>query len=238
MLARFPVRLSLLALLAGLVLLLATEADAHRGRPPRIGPMQSYSALKIGGYGLDSISSDDDHLNGLFVGLEWGASPSPFVEVGFTADWFHRSEGRTEYIQFDTPYVPPVQGVAELDGTSTDLFPLGGLVRLRMPLADGRFAPYVSGQLTWDLLRLEYHEAVPGADGVVVYEESDYFHGLGSTFALGVETNLDSAVGLLLEAGVHQSEPEKDFVIDGIPVTGKVDADGDFLRIGMRFAFR
>jgi hypothetical protein len=209
--------------------------DRHRtGIPSANG----YGILKVGGYALDAVAGDDSGLEGLYLGIEWGVSPSPFVEMGFTVDWLHRDDGNRETVVFDAPYELPVTAAADLGGTSTNLVPLGGGLRLRMPVAEGRLVPYVSGQLTWDVLRLEFRQAIVDGDDTVILEDSEYFQGWGRTLALGLEANLDAGFGLLFEAGAHDAEPKASFVIDGVPVEGQVDAGGEFARIGMRFAFR
>jgi len=196
-----------------------------------------YTVLKAGGYELDSGVRQRNSLGGLFVGVEVGAQPSRFVELGMTADWLRRRQGRTAILFVDDSFELPVQGVVDLEGTATDLVPLGGIVRVRFPVADGKFVPFVSGQLSFDLLRLAYREIQVDGDPRSVEERSEYFQGLGRTLALGVEARLDESFGLLLEAGVHESEPSKSLDLDGIPVEGRVDAGGEFLRFGMRFGF-
>jgi hypothetical protein len=217
--------------------LLVGEARAHRRTPARFGAPETYTALKAGGYELDSRKAGADAPGGVFVGFELGASPSPFVELGFSADWFHRREGREEIFLVETPYELPVEGVIELDGTSTDLVPLGGVARLRLPLSDGRFVPFLSGHLTYDILRLEYREADAGAGANGSAERSDYFLGFGKSVSIGLESKLDRSFGLIAEVGVHESRPEKDMTVNDVPVRAEVDAGGGFARFGMRFAF-
>ncbi len=83
--------LALAALLVGLAG--ASDARAwdhhhHRG----IDGVSSYTVLKAGGYGLDSIDPNDELDSGWFVGAEIGVVPSPFVELGFSMDWFRRHD--------------------------------------------------------------------------------------------------------------------------------------------------
>ena len=203
----------------GTLLLAAGASHAWDGR---VGAADGYTMLKAGGYDLDRAARGYDTL-------ELGSTLSPHVELGMTADWLRRRSGRTEVMLVDTPYDLPVEGVVELEGTSTDLVPLGGVLRLRMPVAGGRLVPFVAGQLTYDFLRLAYR-----VDG---REQSEYFHGWGSTVALGLEARLDSRFGILFEAGAHESEPTKDLTVEGAPITGRVRAGGEFVRLGMRFGF-
>jgi len=216
----------------------AGEAHAFRPCPTPLSPdAHSYLVFKAGGYGMDTLDPRDELDSGLFLGTEIGVSPSPFVEVGMTLDWFRRRDRHDDRIAVDSPYDLPIQGRVDVDGTSTDLIPFGGIVRLRFPLGDGRLAPYVSGQLTYDILRLRYHEVFREGDGALVTEATDYFYGPGGSVALGMEARLDPRFALLFEVGAHGSEPAKDLVVDGIPVRGHVVADGEFARLGMRLAF-
>jgi hypothetical protein len=246
--SRFLLHWAATGLLIGAVLAAPAAAGAeHRSRErhwvdPERGAWYrpyGYGLVKAGGYGLDAAVRPDGDLESLFLGLEMGTCPSPFVQVGFTLDWLRRRNAHSEVVLIDSPpYDLPVQGVLDLDGTSTDLVPMGGILRLRYPVADGRLIPFVSGQLTYDLLRLEYHEVAESGGGTYVDEQSDVFHGLGTTLALGLEAALDPAVGLLVEAGVHDAEPTKELRVGGIPVDGRVDAGGEFARVGVRFGFR
>jgi hypothetical protein len=219
-------------------ILAAATAAAHaeNGGHPRSA--RGYTALKVGGYDLDRAARGRDSLEGLFVGLELGSAPSRHLEFGLTADWLRRRDGRTDVLIIETPYELPVEGVVDLEGTSTDLVPLGGILRLRFPVANDRLVPFISGQLTYDFLRLAYHEVRTDGNVQRVDRQSEYFHGWGTTVALGLEARLDSTFGLLFEAGVHESEPTKGLLIDGTPLTGRVNAGGDFARLGVRFDFQ
>ena len=192
-------------------------------------PGPSYTALKAGGYDLDRVAPGHDSLDGLFLGAEVGSSISPYVDLGLTIDWLRRRSARTEVLFLDAPYDLPVESALELTGTSTDLVPLGGLLRLRLPIANGRLVPFVAGQLTYDFLRLAYRESGR--------EVSDWFHGWGSTVALGLEARPDPRVGFLFEAGVHESEPTREMDLGGAEARGRVKAGGEFVRVGMRFGF-
>jgi len=234
--------LTIVALL-GTNLWVAPDASAHGRRGhrgpsgPSFFPAAGYTTLKAGGYGLDQTVAGADEWSGLFLGVETGITPSPYVQVGVSLDWLRRREGTTESLVIDAPYELPVHGEIELRGTSTDLVPLGGVVRLQYPVSLGRIVPYVSGHLTFDTLRLEYHELLRDGAAQSVARDSEYFFGMGSTIALGVEAKLDQSFGLLFEAGVHDSNPEKGMRIDGVPVVGVVDAGGEFVRVGMRLGF-
>lgn len=209
------------------VLAVAAGPAGARGAGGAAGP--GYAVLKAGGYDLDRVAPGHDSLEGLFLGTEVGSSLSPHVDLGLTIDWLRRRSARTEVLFLDAPYDLPVESVLELRGTSTDLLPLGGVLRLRFPVAHGRLVPFVAGQLTYDFLRLAYRE---NGD-----EVSDWFHGWGSTVGLGLEARPDPRVAFLFEAGVHDSEPTQELDLGGTEAKGRVKAGGEFVRVGLRFGF-
>jgi len=219
------------------VLLGAQDAAArHCGPGFGIGT-STFTMFKAGGYGLDDLDSAHAFEGGLFVGVESGVEISRHVDFGVSVDWFHRSRANTDVLLIDSAYDLPIQGHFDVDGTSTDLIPLGAGLRLRFPVADDRFAPFVSGQLTWDVLRLSSHDVEMVGGTPVVTETTDWFTGPGGTIALGVEARLDPRVGFVFEAGAHGSEPAKDIVVDGTPIRAHVVADGEFARFGVRLGF-
>lgn len=220
---------------AALAVLTAADAEAgHRHRSYRgtRHHAEGYGVLKAGGYGLDRTVSPESTLDSFF-GFEAGSTLSAHVQVGFTVDWLRRRDARSRVVLLDTPFDLPVEGVLDMDGTSTDLVPAGGILRLRFPVADGRLIPFVSGQLTYDLLRLSYREVHAGTGQA--REQTEYFQGLGTTVAVGAEAALDSRVGLILEIGAHRSEPTNSLAVQGVPVDARVDAGGEFARFGVRF---
>jgi hypothetical protein len=224
----------------GATLLAAANADAghrrHGGREPwRRPPISGYASLKAGGYGLDAATVPDEGLGSLFLGTEVGAAPSPFVHVGFTLDWLRRRDAQGGVLPIDAPFELPVEGVLESRSSSTDLIPFGGIVRVRFPVGDGRLVPFLSGQLTYDILRLEHRSIDAQSGGFEVREQTEYFHGAGTSVALGLEAMLDPNVGLLFEVGTHDSQPSQELEVSGVPVEGRVDAGGEFLRFGVRF---
>lgn len=221
-----------LALLAGA----APGAAARAGTVSWSASPASYTVFKAGRYGLDSMEEVDDR-GGLFLGVESGISPSRFVELGLSIDWFHRRRARNDVVVIDTTYDLPVEGRVDVDGASTDLVPLGAVLRLRFPVGDGRFAPFVAGHLTYDVLRLSSERLVLEGNDAILIEQTDYFSGPGGGVSLGLEARLDPRFGLLFEAGAHGSEPSKDIVVDGTPLSGHVVTDGEFARIGVRLGF-
>lgn len=218
---------------------LGSDANAghYRRGPLPLSHVESYTVLKVGGYGLDSLDPGQELNSGLFLGAEVGVAATRFVEVGMSFDWLHRGQSVDDRFPLDSPYDLPIEGRIDLTGSSTDLVPLGGVVRVRFPVADGTFAPFVAGQLTYDILRLQYHERLEQGNSTVLASQSDYFHGPGGTLSVGVEARLDPRFGVLFEVGTHESEPAKNLIVDGTPVRGYVVADGEFARIGMRLGF-
>jgi hypothetical protein len=230
-------RLFLLTMLAAILLPAVSQAHGRYRRPPEAPPARSstYTVLKGGAYGLTSLPSEGSP-DGLYFGLEMGTRPSRFLEIGFAIDWFRRRDGTSEVFLLDTPYDLPVEGVIDLRKTSTDLIPLGGVLRLRFPAGGGHLVPFVSGQVGFDLLRLSASEGT--RSGGVILEQTEYFTGIGTSVGGGIEATLDGNAGLLFEAGYHHSRPDKSLEVDGIQVRGRVDASGGYARFGLKFRFR
>ncbi|MGQ0721813.1 MAG: outer membrane beta-barrel protein [Candidatus Eiseniibacteriota bacterium] len=219
-----------LAACAGLALAGAAEAG-DRGCPPSRepwrrghvgGPVGGYAAFKAGGYGLDAATVPDEGLGSLFLGAEAGATPSPFVQIGFTLDWLRRRDAQGGVLPIDAPFELPVEGVIESSGSSTDLIPFGGIVRVRFPVSDGRLVPFLAGQLTYDILRLEHRSIESDGTTIAVHEQTEYFHGTGTSIALGLEAMLDRNVGLLFEVGTHDSVTSSEVYMACLPVDGRV----------------
>jgi hypothetical protein len=218
----------------------ATSAAAWNGCPPSYGGSTpaGYSSFKIGGYGLDSPGAPGDLDGGIFLGTEVGVSPNPWVDIGFTMDWYRRQHEDGDVILIDAPYEIPIEGRIQGSGSSTNLIPLGGVVRLRIPVGDGRIAPFVSAGVSWDILRLHRRDVDLSSGGATIYETTDYFHGPGGTVALGLEASPAPGVAFVLEVGAHGSEPSKELNVNGLPVQAHANADGEFARIGLRLGFR
>ena len=234
----------MLAGIAGMVALIAAPpAQAHRRRPaprptPWIPSVDTYTSFKLGGFGANGTSGEtgDSGNWGMFLGAEWGVAPVPNLDLGLSMDWFHREDTRGSVLAVDGPYALPVELVAA-DGTSTDLIPFGAVVRAKFPVGDGRLAPFVAGHLSWDLLRLNFRRVESDGNYAVLNENTEWFHGMGAGFSTGVEAALGPGVAAVFEAGLHQSEPHKNLTIDGVPVQARVDADGEFLRAGVKLSF-
>jgi hypothetical protein len=219
--------------------LLLTASDARAGhRAAWHGGWhraEGYGVVKFGGYGLDHARTGGSDLDS-YLGLEMGSAPAPYVQLAFTVDWLRRRNAQSEVYLLDTGFDLPVEGVVQVEGTSTDLVPVGGLLRLRFPVADGRIVPFVAGQLSYDLLRMSYRDGggFPGP----VEERTEYFHGLGTTVSIGAEAVLDPRFGVMVEAGLHDAELTNDLLYGGVPVDARVNAGGEFVRMGLRFGWR
>ena len=233
--------------LAGLVgmatMLVAPPAQAHRRRPVPSRPapwspaIDTYTSFKLGGFGANGTTDAGGSGSwGLFFGAEWGIEPVPNLDLGLSMDWFHREDTRGSVLAVDGPYALPVELVAA-DGTSTDLLPFGVVVRAKFPVGDGRLAPFVAGHLSYDVLRLSYSRLESDGSYAVLAENTEWFHGMGAGFSTGIEAALGPGVAAVFEAGLHQSDPHKNLIIDGVPVQARADADGEFVRAGVKLSF-
>lgn len=234
------------AVLAGmLVMVTGSTAQAHRHYPPPVrrgvrGPaIDTYTTFKLGGFGTDAADTPASTGSGdwgLYVGAEWGISPVPNLDLGLSWDWFHREDTHGSVLTVDDPYALPVEFVAA-NGTSTDLIPFGAVIRAKFPVGNGQLAPFIAGHVGWDLLRLGFSDVYSDGGGAVLIEDTEWFHGMSAGLSTGVEAAIGPGVGVVFEAGLHQSEPHKNLVLDGVPVQARVDADGEFVRAGVRLAF-
>jgi hypothetical protein len=201
-------------------------------RRPALPQLESYTTFKLGGYSPDAHGAGD---GGMFLGAEWGISPAPVLETGLTVDWFHRASERGDVVRLNGPYDLPVE-VRTGQGTSTDLVPIGGVVRARFPLGDGRVAAFVAGHLTYDVLRLDAHGTpLDGPGGTL--SDTEWFGGFGTGVSGGLQAEMAPGVGLVFEAGFHDSDPTRHVDWDGIPAEARVRASGEYLRAGARFSF-
>jgi hypothetical protein len=209
-------------------------AAAHRrwgSTRARPLPFETYAAFKAGGYDADAQWSGD---GGLFLGFEWGISPIPPVDFGFGLDWVHRTAGGDAILVTERPLPFPAEWEVTT-GVSSDLIPMGPVLRARFPIADSRIVPFIAGHLTYDVLRVEW-TAIDEFNGELV-TDGEWFHGLGAGAAIGVEAKMSPGFALLVEAGVHDSEPGRELLVNGIPLDVRVDAGGEFARAGVRVSF-
>jgi hypothetical protein len=188
--------------------------------------------FKAGEYAPNALHDNTD--GGMFLGLEWGASPAPPLELGFTLDWYHREHTHGSVVALDGPYDLLVQVVTG-EGTSTDLIPIGGVVRIRFPL--GRLLPFVAGHFTYDVLHLDAVAVTSPGDVEVALQNTNWFGGFGAGVSVGAELDLAPTFGVVVECGWHESEPTRGFIVNGIPAQARVNADGEYARAGVRFAF-
>ncbi len=218
--------------------LLPDPASAHRRSRPsrdpyryRAFPIETYAAFKAGGYDADAQWSGD---GGLFLGFEWGVTPVPPVDFGFAVDWVHRNNRGEAILVTDDPFPFPAEWEITT-GVSSDLVPMGPVLRARMPIADSRIVPFISGHLTYDVMRVEW-TVIDEFNGQLV-TDGEWFHGLGAGAAVGVEAQMSPGLALLVEAGLHDSEPGREFRVNGVPLDVRVDAGGEFARAGLRVSF-
>jgi hypothetical protein len=224
---------------SSLLLGASTPAAAHRRHAPpepRPLPFETYTSFKAGAYSPDALRSEGAGDGGLFLGMEWGLSPTAAFEIGATIDWFHRESAHGSVVVVDGPFDLPVEVVTG-EATSTDLVPVGGVVRARFPLSGGRVSPFVAGHLSYDVLHLQARSASWEGEIGEALRDTNWFGGWGAGLSAGVEALLAPGFGLLLEAGLHESEPGQSLTVGGLPAEARVKADGDFLRAGARFAF-
>ena len=179
------------------------------------------------------VAEDD----GLYLGVEVGASIDAVLDFGISLDYFHRSS--TERVSLgDTQFEDlPVEVVATLDESSAHLVPLGVTLRLHLPFGGETFAPFVSGTASYEALFLN-NIGDPSSDDPIqqLLDEDETFSGFGWQATAGLGIRLSPSLGIFGELGVHRSSPSKEIGYLGLPVDLKVDLDGAFLRGGLRLS--
>jgi hypothetical protein len=75
-------------------------------------------------------------------------------------------------------------------------------------------------------------------DGALIFANTEYFTGVGSTVAGGLEITLGQTTGLLFEAGYHHAKPDQRIDWYGNTIRARVDASGGYGRVGLKFGFR
>jgi len=205
----------------------------RRWREPAIPERRDTYALLKGGA---LYVPDGGGTNGLYLGLEVGGGIERFLDVGLCVDYFHRQSRDLEVLFDSRDYQFPVHATITNFESSADLVPLGVTMRLKLPVASGPVAPFVSGTLAYEILHLGLFERnAPPRPYADILGDSETFTGFGWQAAAGVEVALSSTLGIYGEAGLHRSSPSQSAQVDGVPVDLRVDLDGAFLRAGLRF---
>jgi hypothetical protein len=169
---------------------------------------------------------------GLYLNGSVGSVLAEQIDLGLQMSWYHRSTGGDQFVrEYDLPDGTHVSQVVSTRSIDTDLVPVMGSLRVRIPVSPG-LQPYVGGAAGWEWL------TVSGTDGSGVDFSNDY-DGFGAQLFGGVNLNVGPTTGLYGEAVWNASTPKAEFFDPtiGQVVREEVDMDGLALHGGLRFMF-
>jgi len=181
--------------------------------------------------GAGEFDPSEQPGNGLWVSGSLGSTMSNAFDLGIQASWYHRSTGGDEFIREVTlPGGTVVTQTTQTQSIDTDLIPLMGILRVRIPA--GAVEPYVGGGLGWEWL------SVSGTDDLGFDFSNDY-DGFGAQVFGGANFNVAPNTGLYGEAVWNMSTPKAEFfdATLGQVIREKVDMDGLAFHGGLRFTF-
>ena len=170
--------------------------------------------------------------NGLYVNGGIGSVLAEQIDLGVQLSWYHRSTGGDQFVrEYDLPNGVHVRQVLTTQSINTDLVPLMGTLRVRIPVSPG-LQPYVGGGVGWEWL------TVSGTDNSGTDFSNDY-DGFGAQLFGGVNLNVARGTGLYGEAVWNASTPKAEFFDPtiGQTIREEVDFDGLALHGGLRLMF-
>jgi hypothetical protein len=194
--------------------------------PYNPGPPRSFATL---GGGLFEPSNQPG--NGMFLTGTLGTEVAPAVDLGVALEWYHRSTNGGSYnSSYTDPAGNTVNTVVETNQVQTDLLPLMGFFRLKVPNAG--IQPYIGAGAGWEWM------TVDGIDNQGFPFHNDY-NGFGAQFFGGMNIKLGSGVALYGEALYNLSTVAANYFDPAynVNVRDEIDMDGIAGHGGLRFRF-
>jgi opacity protein-like surface antigen len=182
--------------------------------------------------GAGAFDPTDQPGNGLYLNGGVGATMAQQVDLGVQVSWYHHSTNGEEFVrEGDLPDGTHVRTVITTQDINTDLVPVMGTVRVRIPTSPN-FEPYVGGGIGWEFL------TVSGTDSSGFSFQNDY-DGFGAQLFAGANLNVSSSTGLYGEAVWNASTPKAEFFDPSVGQVVREEADFDGLAFhgGLRFMF-
>jgi len=182
--------------------------------------------------GAGSFNPSNQPGQGLYVNGGVGSVLAEQIDLGVEISWYHRSTGGEEFVrEYDLPNGTHVTQVKATNSIDTDLVPVMGTVRIRIPVSP-QLEPYVGGGVGWEWL------TVQGTDQNGVDFSNDY-DGFGAQLFGGLNMNVAHGTGLYGEAVWNSSTPKAEFFDPSVGqvVREEVDFDGLAFHGGLRFMF-
>jgi hypothetical protein len=182
--------------------------------------------------GAGNFDPSDQPGSGLYVNGGVGGVMAQQVDIGVQISWYHHSTDGEQFVrEGDLPDGTHVRTVIQTESIDTDLVPVMGTLRVRIPVSPA-FEPYVGGGVGWEWL------TVQGTDSDGFNFSNDY-DGFGAQLFGGVNMNVGHGTGLYGEVLWNSSTPKAEFFDPslGQVVREEVDFDGLALHGGLRFMF-
>ena len=167
---------------------------------------------------------------GFYGSVSLGSEIAPPLDLGVQFSWWHKeSDGQEVVFQYELPDGSLADQVIETESVDTDLLPLMGIVRLRLPISP-YFQPYVGGGAGYEWLSVE---------GVDEFGPFSYnYDGFGAQAMGGLNIYASKSVGLYGEATYNWSSPDRTVFINGLgEVKEEIALDGLAIHGGLRFRF-
>jgi outer membrane protein with beta-barrel domain len=213
--------------------MLRLEHPIRRRRPgPQYDGYGYHHPEYYASLGIGAFDPNDQPGSGLYVNGSMGSVFADQVDLGLQLSWYHRSRGGEEFVsEFTDPAGNTVRQVLATQSVSTNLVPLMGAVRVRLPAAPG-IEPYVGGAIGWEWL------TVDGTDTQGIPFTNDY-DGFGAQMLAGVAFSAGPQTALYGEAVYNASTVSNEFddLTLGQTVREEVNFDGLGFHAGLRFRF-
>jgi len=182
--------------------------------------------------GLGTFDPSSQPGRGFYFNSAVGSEINDAMDLGLSLQWYHRSTGGSQVIsEFQDPAGNVGQRVVETSDVTTDLVPVMGFLRVRIPVS-GSVQPYVGAGLGWEWL------TVDGIDDQG-FAFNDNYDGVGAQFFGGANIGVAPNASLYGEAIWNASTVSSEFYDSfyGGTVRDEIDMDGLGLHAGVRFRF-
>jgi len=181
--------------------------------------------------GAGTFDPSNQPGHGLYVTGGVGPVLADQIDLGLQISVYHRSTGGEQFVRNGTlPGGTQVTTVVNTQSIDTDLVPVMGVVRVRIPVSP-QVQPYVGGGIGWEWL------TVSGTDSLGDF--SNTYDALGAQLFGGLNLKVGDQAGLYGEAVWNSSTPKADFFDPqfGQVVREEANFDGLAFHGGLRFTF-
>ncbi len=179
--------------------------------------------------GAGSFDPSNQPGHGIYVNGGVGSVLAEQIDLGVQVSWYHRATGGDQFVrEGNLPDGTHFRQVVQTQSINTDLVPVMGTLRVRIPVS-AQLQPYVGGGVGWEWL------SISGTDSSGVDFQNDY-DGFGAQVFGGVNLNVGPTTGLYGEAVWNASTPKAQFFDPtiGQNVREEVDFDGLAFHGGLR----